>query len=708
VASLAAEVERLRAEVERLRRERDRSQSLLEEAQHREAVLREVTHHLARGTDIDELASNVLALVVPRARADAGGIALWENGALLLHCTLAGGEQAQDEEGIQGLLQGPWAQWASEQEEVALIADASSDERWADWVGVLHGICSALAVPLRRDGRLRGLLLLLHHDPHHFHQEEGMFWRSVMDQTAIALENALLLEKTRQRVSQLYLLNQISHDVSAILDEDALLWRVVRLIRDTLDCHYVAIALVEGEELVFRAGVDRADRPTTPTRLSLQGQDRGIAAWVARTGQPLRVSDIRQDQRYMALPGLSDVRSVLAVPLRSRAQGQEPEGPVIGVLDVRSSEVDAFAADDQEVLEALAIQVAVAIEGARLFASVHDERAALQAIINGTSDAIVVTDMADRVLFLNPAARDAFANGSPPHPGTPFAQAAIHPALLAFWQSASTWKGRSPEITVPDGRTFNASLTEVEGVGKVAIMHDITQLKEMDQVKSEFISTVSHDLRSPLQVIQNSGELLLRMEELTAEQRKEVERILAIVRRMSTLVRNLLDIGRIEAGIGMEIQPCAVDEIIASSAGAFRGLAQRRGLDFTVDVPRTLPLVRGNPTRLDQVVSNLVSNAIKFTPEGSITVRAWTENGEVILEVSDTGIGIPPEDQEALFQKFYRVRNPRARGIQGTGLGLAIAKSIVESYGGRIEVESVPRLGSTFRVVLPVYEAGPD
>jgi two-component system phosphate regulon sensor histidine kinase PhoR len=198
------------------------------------------------------------------------------------------------------------------------------------------------------------------------------------------------------------------------------------------------------------------------------------------------------------------------------------------------------------------------------------------------------------------------------------------------------------------------------------------------------------------------------MEELTAEQRKEVERILAIVRRMSTLVRNLLDIGRIEAGIGMEIQPCAVDEIIASSAGAFRGLAQRRGLDFTVDVPRTLPLVRGNPTRLDQVVSNLVSNAIKFTPEGSITVRAWTENGEVILEVSDTGIGIPPEDQEALFQKFYRVRNPRARGIQGTGLGLAIAKSIVESYGGRIEVESVPRLGSTFRVVLPVYEAGPD
>jgi hypothetical protein len=185
-----------------------------------------------------------------------------------------------------------------------------------------------------------------------------------------------------------------------------------------------------------------------------------------------------------------------------------------------------------------------------------------------------------------------------------------------------------------------------------------------------------------------------------------VEHILAVVRRMSELVQNLLDIGRIEAGIGMETELCALDEIVASAAGPFRSLAQKKGLDFTIEVPPSLPLVTGNRLRLEQVVSNLVSNAIKFTPEGSVAVRARAEGKRVLIEVTDTGIGIAPDAQGELFAKFYRVKSPQTRGIEGTGLGLAITRSVVESYGGRIELQSFPRLGSTFRVVLPVCENG--
>jgi len=379
---------------------------------------------------------------------------------------------------------------------------------------------------------------------------------------------------------------------------------------------------------------------------------------------------------------------------------------VIGVLDVKSTQEGMFTADDQDLLEAVAAQIAVAIESSRLFDRVREERATLEAIIVGTDDAIMVTDIAGRILLCNRAACNAFTDGRAVQPGTPLSEAVRHRALLDLWNGAAQNEGRSAQVPLPDGRTFSASMTLIPGVGKVAVMQDVTYYEEMDRIKSEFVSTVSHDLRSPLQAIQASAELLPRQGELGQEQRKEVEHVLAIVRRMSELVQDLLDIGRIEAGIGMETELCAIDEIVASAAGPFRSLAQKKGLDFTIDVPQSLPLVRGNRLRLDQVVSNLVSNAIKFTPEGSIIVRARAEQRQVLVEIIDTGIGISPDAQEGLFTKFYRVKGPQTRGIEGTGLGLAITKSIVESYGGRIELQSYPRLGSTFRVVLPACDNG--
>jgi signal transduction histidine kinase len=146
--------------------------------------------------------------------------------------------------------------------------------------------------------------------------------------------------------------------------------------------------------------------------------------------------------------------------------------------------------------------------------------------------------------------------------------------------------------------------------------------------------------------------------------------------------------------------------IIAKAAGSCRALAEEKGLKFTVDVPRSLPLVPGNAVRLDQAITNLVTNAIKFTPLGSVSISAQEQHGWVVLEIRDTGIGISPEDQDKLFQKFYRVRSPDTHGIQGTGLGLAIVRSIIEAYGGQISVESFPRLGSTFTIRLPVWEEG--
>ena len=569
------------------------------------------------------------------------------------------------------------------------------------------GIKSQVAVPLVAKQRVIGAISIdRSEDTPQFTPSEIELFRTIANQAANAIENARLYEEVQRRAEHLWLVNMVSHDIGALLDIDTLLWEVVRLIRETFDCYHVAIALIEDNELVFKSGINYLYQPMPRVHLSLEGEGEGIPGWVAGHGRSYLAADVRKDPVYRPMVELPDTRSELAVPLKvpERAQGGiEGSHRIIGVLDVHSTEVNAFSVDDQDLLEALAAQVAVAVESARLFTRMRDERATLEAILNGTSDAIIVTDTADRILFFNPAARNTFLDGGQVQGGQPLTQVVQNEALLDFWSKQPRRHSYSAEIPLPDGRTLYATMTTISGVGKVAVMQDITHLKELDKLKSDFVSTVSHDLRSPLQVIQTSAELLPRLGELNHEQRKEVEHILAVVRRMAELIGNLLDIGRIEAGIGMEVEPCAVDEIIARVTGTTRSLAESKGLEFKVEIPPTLPLVKGNPLRLEQVVANLVSNAIKFTPEGSVTISAYAEGDEVMIEVRDTGVGIPPEAMNKLFQKFYRVSRPETRGIQGTGLGLAIAKSIVESYGGRIEVESFPRLGSTFTVVLPVY-----
>ena len=590
------------------------------------------------------------------------------------------------------------------------IEDVFSDERLRHFWDKARelDIRSQLAVPLITKQRVIGAISIDRSaSAPSFSKSERSLLQTIAHQAANAIENARLYQEVQRRAEHLWLANMVSHDIGTQLDIRQLLWEVVRLIRETFDCYYVTIGLLEGEEIAFRAGINYLYQAIPELRLSLRSGQPSIAGWVVQRGRPCLVRDIRDDPRYQARSGLEDIRSQLSVPLKAREHTQssiDVADHTIGVLDVASTQVGAFSEEDQQLLETLAAQVAVAIENARLFTRIQEERATLEVLINSTDDAIVISDADDRILLFNPAAREMFGQAEAPSPGTPLAEAVDSVELWEFWSHAAQGDAHVAEIPLPDGRTLHGSITTVPEAGKVAVMQDITYLKELDRIKSDFVSTVSHDLRSPLQVIQTSAELIGRLGEVNREQRREIEHIMAIVRRISDLIQDLLDIGRIEAGVGMDVEPCAIDVIIAKAAGTCRALAGVKGLEFIVDVPRTLPLVPGNALRLDQVITNLVTNAIKFTPQGSVSVTAREKDGWVVLEVQDTGIGIPTEDQERLFQKFYRVRSPDTHGIQGTGLGLAIVRSIVEAYGGQIGLESFPRLGSTFTVRLPVWE----
>jgi len=231
------------------------------------------------------------------------------------------------------------------------------------------------------------------------------------------------------------------------------------------------------------------------------------------------------------------------------------------------------------------------------------------------------------------------------------------------------------------------------------------EVRRADRAKSEFVSFVAHELRTPMTSIRGYAELLAKetVGPLMPQQREFVSTIISNAERMQVLVSDLRDISRIELGqLNLEIQQVRLEEALESALEATRGQIEARSQRLTVNVPERLPPVHADPARLTQILINLLSNAYKYTPEGgSIHVGAWLQNGYVHCAVSDTGIGISPEDQKRLFTKFFRADDPAVREMPGTGLGLCIVKSLVELQGGEIEVESEPGKGTTFRFTLP-------
>src|SRR5262249_11072193 len=278
------------------------------------------------------------------------------------------------------------------------------------------------------------------------------------------------------------------------------------------------------------------------------------------------------------------------------------------------------------------------------------------------------------------------------------------PEVLAlFSKQALVGRGRHSEIRVNGGeQVLNAQLTIIEGVGRSAVMQDITHLKQMDREKSEFVTTVSHDLRSPLTAILAYLELIERVGPLNEQQAGYVKQITASVESISTMTSELLELGRIEAGFDVDLEPLDLRQIANETIGSLSHQLDVKGHQLQIDYAEDLPQVLGNPLRLRQVVANLLGNAIKYTPEkGCVKLSLQPDGSLVVLQISDSGIGIPLEEQPYIFDKFYRTRRAIDE-FEGTGLGLSIVKGIVEQHNGRIWLNSKENEGTTFTVVLPV------
>jgi len=336
-----------------------------------------------------------------------------------------------------------------------------------------------------------------------------------------------------------------------------------------------------------------------------------------------------------------------------------------------------------------------------------DQRNKLEAVLTHMTDGAVITDGEGRVQLMNPAAAHLLGVAAEQVSGESLVAVARDHQVVAVWQRCrQTGKEQSDLVEIgirgPFLRVIATPLQEPPGGGLLLILQDLTQVRRLETIRRDFISNISHELRNPLAALKA---LVDTLRDGAIDDRPMAERFLvqmdAEVDAMTQMVRELLELSRIESGkVPLKLVPTGVADLINPAVERLRPQAERAGLTIGIDLPDNLPLVLADGERLQQVLSNLLHNAIKFTPPGGqITVSA-TAGTMVTISVQDTGVGIAAADLPRIFERFYKA--DRARSSGGTGLGLAIAKHIVQAHGGQIWAESIEGHGATFRFTLPI------
>lgn len=338
------------------------------------------------------------------------------------------------------------------------------------------------------------------------------------------------------------------------------------------------------------------------------------------------------------------------------------------------------------------------------------ERGKLSAVVSTISDAILIVNGEGRVELINPAAETILNVNASESTGKSLAEVVRNHIIVDLWQKAqSTGEQQFTALETPTRLVLQAIASPMEdetGSRALLILQDYTRMKRLETVRRDFVSNVSHELRTPLASLKALTETV---QETALDDPPAAKRFLAQmsveIDNMTQLVQELLDLSKIESGrVPLERTYISPWEMIQPAAERMRIQAERSGLSLTVDCPEDLPRVHVDRGRMEQVLVNLIHNAIKFTPPGgSIQVRAWAQDKDVVLAIADTGTGIADEDLQRIFERFYKA--DRARSGGGTGLGLSIARHLVESHGGRIWAESEVGKGSTFFIAIPTTQA---
>lgn len=617
------------------------------------------------------------------------------------------------------------------------------------------GVRALYAWPLRAPNDTLGVLALASlSTAHPFDTTDLALIDSVTQPVATAIQNAYLFERARtlnrelsKRIDQsteamrrerdqLEALYTLTRKISTSLDVEQVMERTLGIISAAVGVSHGSIMLMDPARgvLVMRA-ILGATRPLPsggePTPF---GPGKGLAGWVYQNQQAILVDDVTQDPRWVDAEGRgAQTRSLIIAPLIVDLENY-------GVMTVSNERPDFFTEEHLRLVATAAGQVARAISNAQLYNYLsqtaqelgetlrreQEEASKSQAILQSIADGVVVTDTRGRIILINAAAerilgtcRQAILRQDVRNVFAAFEPGGREEMLKAMESLAAnpTAEQSTPRIIqstlAMEQTTVSAHLAPVfsskqEFVGIVSVFRDITREVQADIAKTEFVSTVSHELRTPLTSIKGYTDLLVAeaMGPLTAGQKQFMGIIRNNADRLTALINDLLDISRIESGrVKLDLQPLQIQDVVQNIVESLGNQIKEKGLVLRVEVPEHLSPVQGDRDRLTQVLTNLVSNAQRYTLEGEVAIVVSQMPGVLRVDVSDTGIGIAPEDQGKIWDRFFRASHPVVDEAGGTGLGLSIVRMFVEMHGGRIWVDSELGKGSTFTFILPVIEA---
>ncbi len=757
------------AKMQALEGERRRSREL-------EAV-REASLSVTSNLELETVFDSILASALKLVAADDAHIFLYEGGKLSFGAAQwAAGVQGEPyreprEDGLTYLV--------ARSGEAMVIPNVNEHPLFTEWKwgGAIVGL------PLKIGERVVGVMNVAMLRPHVFDDAELRAMRLLADQAAIMIQNARLFENVVREQRHIQLVYDVAQELVDVLTPDEILERAVTLTVKHLGAHAGEVVLVgpDGRQLIPFASIrkDGITLSELQTRFDLS-MGHGLIGWVAENRLPALVKDVREDERWVVIPGVDEeMRSALCAPVIS-------EDRILGVFALFHRQAGAFEEDHQELLASIAHQVSLALANAHRYEALERrlaEMAAVRQVVQvvnrrlemqplleeivhqvgevlgypivevylveendlvlraghgGPLDLGVRYGMEEgilgRVMRSGEPALVPDASADPDYiPGTPETRTEIVVPMRKGEVVVGVLNVESPnpgDLSEDDLRLLmlladqisvaieNAALyerlrthaDELEGVVQertAELAEALVKAQAADRLKTQFVSDVSHELRTPLSNIRLYLDLIRKGREERFE--SYLQTLDRETNRLSSLIEDLLAISRLDAGTAIP-SPVALD-INSLARGLVedrRRLFAGRDLKLRLSLDAKLPTVQADAKMISQVVANLMTNALNYTPAGGrvtiSTAPRWDEGGRawVTLTVEDNGLGIPREEQDRIFDRFYRGEASRSMGTPGTGLGLSICREILERHGGRITLKSQPGKGSQFTMWLPV------
>lgn len=718
-------------------RERDRLVAL-----HRVSTL------VAQQRRPDDVLREALQSAVSLVGGDAGAIHRWDAERGILVRALGHGpyepiirSEIQTDEGLTG---------RAFCEHTSIIENDYASSELGTAFSQAAGLRAAVATPIMHGGQCLGILSIGSYDEARaFDADDARLLELFAGMVAVALENAELYAELESRLERIRMLSTLNRLVSTSLDLDSVLPSIGRAAVEITGAVCAAFWLVDepAQMLTFGGTTDASISADLALRQLRYGE--GASGWVAQHRQPLTLDDVFADGRSIPLDWWrrNGLKTSLTLPI---LRGES----LVAVLSLNGREPFRPSTTESEVLESFLAQAAAAIRNAALYSSVRRSQEQLQQIVDHSPAAISLKDRAGRYLLTNRSWQERFRSDDDiAEAGGPLGRAEadtsgraigrtdaeLFPAARAdrtrqrdalVLEAGKTVEYEATVVEQEDRRTYlSVKFPLVDASGQpyavCTISTDITerkraeedaaaaltaqraaneQLLRLNTAKSDFVSIVSHEFRSPLTGIQGFSELMRdqisnidEMREYSADINREAE-------RLNRMINELLDLDRMEAGtMTLRLESVDLGALVTSLVASAGPRAPQHRL--RVEVDPWLPPLTADCDKLTQVVVNLLDNAIKYSPSGGeVVVKARADGSVAHLSVRDQGVGIPLDALETVFERYTRIESIQHRPIHGTGLGLPIVRQIVELHGGRAWAESSVSAGTTLHVTLPLEQ----